>query len=68
MNHKNLMEAINCRVIPVTGYIMNVCVIRKGELDELDKMVKDILRKENSTEGRQAMNGYTRDEKKAEED
>ena len=23
---------------------MNVCVIRKGELDELDKMVKDILR------------------------
>ena len=27
LNDKNLMKAINCRVIPVTGYIMNVCVI-----------------------------------------
>ena len=27
LNGKNLMKAINCRVIPVTGYIMNVCVI-----------------------------------------
>ena len=44
LNDKNLMKAINCRVIPVAGYIMNVCVIRKGELEELDKMVKDTLR------------------------
>ena len=53
LNDKNLMKAINCRVIPVAGYIMNVCVIRKGELEELDKMVKDILRERN-IHGRQA--------------
>ena len=44
LNDKNLMKAINCRVIPVSGYIVNVCMIRKGELEELDKTVKDILR------------------------
>ena len=43
LNDKNLMKTNNCRVIPVAGYIMNVCVIRKGELEELDKLVKDIL-------------------------
>ena len=32
---------------------MNICVIRKGELEELDKMVKDILR-ERKFHGRQA--------------
>ena len=41
LNDKNLMKAINCRVIPVRGCIINVCLIRKGELN---KMVKDILR------------------------
>ena len=39
-------------MIPVAGYIMNVCVI-KEELEELDKMVKDILR-ERKFHGRQA--------------
>ena len=53
LNDKNLMKAINCRVMPVAGYIMNECVIRKGELEELDKMVKDILR-ERKIHGRQA--------------
>ena len=53
LNDKNLMKAINCRVIPVAGYIMNVCVIRKGELEELHKMVKDIL-PERKFHGRQA--------------
>ena len=53
LNDKNLMKEINCRVIPVAGYIMNVCVIRKGELEKLDKMVKDILR-ERKFHGRQA--------------
>ena len=43
LNDKNLMKPINCRVIPVAGYIMNVCVIRKEELKELKKVVKDIL-------------------------
>ena len=40
LNDKNLMKAINCRVIPVTGCIINVRLIRKGELK---KMVKDIM-------------------------
>ena len=53
LNAKNLIKAINCRVIPVAGYIMNVCVIRKGELEELHKMVKDIL-PERKFHGRQA--------------
>ena len=34
---------------------MNVCVVRKGEMDELDKMVKDIPR-ERKFHGRQASN------------
>ena len=53
LNDKNLMKAINCKVIPVAEYIRNVCVIRKGELEELDKMVKDIVR-ERKFHGRQA--------------
>ena len=55
LNDKNLMKTINCRVIPVAGYIMNVCVIRKGELEELNKIVKDILR-ERKFHRRQASN------------
>ena len=47
------MKAINCRVIPAARYIMNVCVIRKGELEELNKMVKEVLR-ERKFHGRQA--------------
>ena len=53
LNDKNLMKPINCRVIPVAGYIMNLCVIRKEELKELKKMVKDILQ-ERKFDGRQA--------------
>ena len=40
------MKAINCQVIPVAGYVMNVCNLGKGELDELDKIVKSVLRRE----------------------
>ena len=53
LNDQNLMKAINCRVVPVAGYIMNVCNIGKGELDELDKIVKSTLRREGY-HGRQA--------------
>ena len=42
LNDKNLMKAINCRVIPVVGYVMNVCNLRKGDLDELDMTVRTI--------------------------
>ena len=44
LNDKHLMQAINTRVIPVAGYIMNVCHLGKGEVEELDKIVKDELR------------------------
>ena len=37
LNNQNLMKAINCRVISVAGYVMNMCNLEKGELDELDK-------------------------------
>ena len=40
------MKAINCRVIPVAGYVMNVCNLGKGDLDELDMTVKSVLRRE----------------------
>ena len=46
MNDKNLMKAINCRVIPVEGYVMNVCNLRKDDLDELDMTVKSVLWRE----------------------
>ena len=44
LNDQNLMKAINCRVIPVAGYFMNDCNLGKGELEELDKIVKGALR------------------------
>ena len=53
LNDENLMKAINSRVIPVTGYIMNVCNLGKGDLEELDKMVKTTLR-EKGFHGKQA--------------
>ena len=55
LNDKNLMKAINCRVIPVAGYVMNVCNLGKGELDELDMIVKSVLRREEF-HGRQSSN------------
>ena len=36
-NDKSLMKAMNFRVIPVAGYVMNVSNLGKGDLDELDK-------------------------------
>ena len=50
---KNLIKAINRTVIPVAGYVMNVCTFTKQKLDELDKAIKKILRN-NKMHGRQA--------------
>ena len=50
---KNLIKAINRTVIPVPGYVMNVCTFTKQKLDELDKAIKKILR-DNRMHGRQA--------------
>ena len=48
-----MVKAINCRVIPVAGYIMNVCNLSKGDINELDKIVKSVLRNE-AYHGKQA--------------
>ena len=45
LNDENLIQAINSKVIPVTAYPMNVCKMTKGELNELDQVVKRELRK-----------------------
>ena len=34
---KNLVKAINCGVISVVGYMINICNFRGKELDQLDK-------------------------------
>ena len=49
------MKAINSRVIPVAGYVMNVFSLGKGDLDELDVTVKSVLRREGFHE-RQSSN------------
>ena len=41
---KNLVRAVNCRVIPVAGYAMNVCRMNKEDLVEMDMIVKRELR------------------------
>ena len=46
LNDQNLMKAINNRAIPVAGYVMNECNLGKGELDELEKIMKNILRRD----------------------
>ena len=43
LNDQNIMKAINCKVVPVAGY---VCNLGEGELDELGKIVKGVLRRE----------------------
>ena len=57
LNYKNLMKAINCRVILVAGYVMNVCNVGKGDLDELDMTVKSVLQRERFH------GGYSSDER-----
>ena len=34
------MKAINSRIIPITGYLMNARNLGKGDLDELDKILQ----------------------------
>ena len=45
LNDKNLIKAINVKVIPGAAYPMNVCKFIKAELSELDLVVKRELRK-----------------------
>ena len=53
LNDRNLMKAINSKVIPVAEYPMNVCRFSKEELLELDQIIKRQLRK-NKMLGRQS--------------
>ena len=46
LNDENLVKAINSRVVPVAGYVMNICNLGKGDIEELDKIVKTTLRKQ----------------------
>lgn len=43
-NDRNLISAINIKVIPVAGYSVNVYKFSKGELNKLDQIVKRELR------------------------
>ena len=53
LNNKNLMTAINCKVISVAAYVMNVCQFTQKELYDLDMLVKNMLRNTGML-GRQA--------------
>ena len=53
LNDENLIQVINSKVIPVAAYPVNVCKMTKGELNELDQIVKRELRKSNML-GKQA--------------
>ena len=46
LNDKNLMKAIICQVIPVAGYVMDVCNLGKTDLEKLDMTVKSLLGEE----------------------
>ena len=50
---KNMINAINTRVIPVASYVMNVCDFNKKQLDDLDKLIKKELR-DKGMHGKQA--------------
>ena len=55
LNDKNLVKAINTKVIPVTAYSINVCNFIQSKLTKLDQVIKRDLRKNNML-GRQANN------------
>ena len=59
------MKAINCRVIPVAGYVINVWNLGKGDLEEQLKLYygeKDFM------EDNQMMRDYIQRETKVTED
>ena len=47
LNDKNLVKAINTKVMPVAAYPMNVCKFTQSELTELEQVIKRDLRKNN---------------------
>ena len=67
LNDQNLMKAINCPVIPVAGYVMNVFNLGKCDLDGLDMTVKSIMDRRKIMEDNQAMRDYIQRETKVAE-
>ena len=58
------MKAINSRVVPVAGYVMNVCNLGKGDIEELDKiMLKLHSGNKDSMESRQVTRDCMEEEK-----
>ena len=53
MTRTCMVRAVNCRVIPLTGYAMNICRFSKDDLVALDMFVERKLREEKM-HGRQA--------------
>ena len=47
LNDSSLIRAINEKVVPVAAYPMNVCQFNKGELMELNQVVKRELQSRN---------------------
>ena len=45
LNDKNLIQAINSRVIPIITYVMNIIRYTKEELTALEAIIKRCLRK-----------------------
>ena len=41
---KNLIKAINTRVVPVASFVMNVYDFNQEQIDNLDKLIKKALR------------------------
>ena len=52
------MKAINCRLVSVAGYLMNVCMMTRNDLENLDKIAKNILKNEVFMAKRQLTNSY----------
>ena len=45
-----MIKTINCQVIPVAGYVMNVCDLEENDLGEMDMIMKSVLRREGFQE------------------
>ena len=59
------MKAINCRVIPVAGYVINACNLGKGDLEE---QLKVYYGEKDFMEDNQMMRDYIQRETKVTED
>ena len=55
LNDKNLVEAINTKVTPITACSRNICKFTQSELMRLDQLIEKDLRKNNML-GRQESN------------